>query len=65
MSETPVDYLARIGSHVSYEDMANPRRYGVVCDIRSDQWGTWFDVAWRDGHISTTDLRQRGWRLER
>lgn len=55
-----------IGTKVSYEDMANPRCEGVVADIETTRWGTQYVIAWngyRTGEISTTDLRQRGWRI--
>jgi hypothetical protein len=46
---------------VSYEDMANPRRYGVVVEHRAGE----FRVVW-DGDEGETwsDLRQAGWRRE-
>jgi hypothetical protein len=46
---------------VSYEDMANPRRYGVVVEHRAGE----FRIVW-DGDDGETwsDLRQAGWRRE-
>ena len=55
-----------IGTKVAYEDMANPLCEGVVADIETTRWGTHYVIAWkghRAGEISTTDLRQRGWRI--
>lgn len=63
--------LVRVGSHVSYEDMANPRRTGEVVQIDGDQ----YVVAWDDKSKfpaadgvdpivgTTSDLRQTGWHL--
>lgn len=69
--------LVRVGSRVSYEDMANPRRDGIVEEVI--QHGgvtpsglplprfTEYRVRWdepRDGvEEVTSDLLQHGWRL--
>lgn len=56
----------KVGTNVSYEDMANPRCSGVVCDIETNRLGTQYVIAWkgyRAGEVSHSDLRQRGWRV--
>lgn len=56
----------QIGTKVAYEDMANPLCEGVVADIETSRWGVQYVIAWngyRAGEISSTDLRQRGWRV--
>jgi hypothetical protein len=53
----------RIGSKVSYQDMANPLKRGVVCDIETTKWGTSFVIAWENDTISESDCRQSGWRV--
>ena len=55
-----------IGTKVSYEDMANPLCEGIVADIETTRWGTQYVIAWnghRAGRVSTSDLRQRGWKI--
>jgi hypothetical protein len=52
----------RIGERVSYEDMANPLARGTIADIDVSQWGVQYVIAWDSGRISTSDLRQHGWR---
>ena len=52
------------GSRVSYEDMANPRRYGTVVGVDYTTWGRQLAIRWDDGDHTTTDGRQAGWRLE-
>jgi hypothetical protein len=54
----------QVGTKVSYEDMANPRRNGKVCDVVTDQWGTQFKISWEDGTFSISDLRQQGWTVQ-
>lgn len=55
-----------VGARVSYEDMANPRCAGVIADIQTSRWGVQYVIAWcgyRAGEISSTDLRQCGWKV--
>lgn len=52
-------------NRVSYEDMANPRRYGTVVECLESVWGVEWRVRWDDGDETVSDLRQRGWRSER
>jgi hypothetical protein len=51
------------GQRVAYEDMANPRREGVIGTVLTDRWGTQYHVIWDDGEDTTSDLRQHGWTL--
>ena len=51
----------KIGTEVSYEDMANPLRNGQVSDIVTSQQGTQYEIIWEDGTVDYSDLRQRGW----
>lgn len=54
------------GTRVSYEDMANPLCEGIIADIETTKWGTQFVIAWtgyRAGEITTSDCRQRGWKV--
>lgn len=61
------------GTRVQYEDMANPLRVGVVFEIDQTPWGTQYAVRFDGGNVrewdaervTTTDLRQRGWKFER
>lgn len=53
----------KVGTRVSYEDMANPRRQGTVCDIETNRWGTQYVIAWQDGEVSHSDCRQHGWKV--
>lgn len=46
----------RIGSKVIYEDMANPRRIGYICDVETTKWGVQYVIAWQGGRISTSDV---------
>jgi hypothetical protein len=52
-----------VGTRVSYEDMANPRREGVISEILMD--GREFQVEWSEGSPSSciSDLRQYGWHV--
>lgn len=54
-----------VGTRVSYEDAANPRREGRVVAIYDDglQYGVEWDEAYRfdDVAATTSDLRQHGW----
>lgn len=52
----------RIGTEVSYEDMANPLRNGEITDIRTSDWGVQYEIRWEDGSISFSDCRQAGWK---
>ena len=65
----------QVGTKVSYEDMANPRRVGTVAAIT--RWGSCqgveqvgvggsveYRVEWDEGGSDYSDLRQRGWRIE-
>jgi hypothetical protein len=51
-----------VGDRVSYEDMANPRRRGMIV-ATGDAFGQ-YTIAWDDDTTSTSDCRQAGWRLE-
>lgn len=59
--------MVEVGSRVSYEDMANPRREGRVSEIVDD--GRSFVVVWDDEYRfdgvegTESDLRQHGWFL--
>lgn len=53
----------RTGTRVSYEDMANPLREGTVAEILESLWGTQYRVAFDDGTETTSDCRQRGWKV--
>jgi len=60
------------GSKVSYEDMANPLRHGVVTAVQPSTvkvGGTTipcmpFVIEWEDGTVTTSDCRQAGWKVE-
>lgn len=51
------------GDRVAYEDMANPRREGIINAMLTTRWGTEFEVCWDDGGGAVSDLRQNGWKL--
>lgn len=59
--------LVEVGTRVSYEDMANPRRVGRVMQILDD--GLNYRVLWDDARTvddfagAVSDLRQPGWSL--
>lgn len=53
-----------IGDRVSYEDVANPRRYGHITGGLGTTYGYERRVTWDDGGETWTDLRQGGWRHE-
>ena len=36
----------QVGDRVSYEDMANPRRVGIVAEVIDSKWGRQYVVAW-------------------
>jgi hypothetical protein len=60
-----------VGTVVTYQDMANAPRTGMVVDIDDTPWGRMYGVAMGDTYtdadgivreeIKVTDLRQRGW----
>lgn len=65
----------QVGTRVSYEDMANPRRSGTIAGIT--RWGhsqgveqvgiggqAEYRIEWDDGASDYSDLRQGGWRNE-
>lgn len=66
-----IDHLqtVEVGTRVSYEDAANPRRVGAVTEIDESRWGTNYHVEWDEQHrfdgVAGTyaDLRQHGWHL--
>jgi hypothetical protein len=63
---TTTEQNLTIGTRVSYEDIANPECEGVIADIETTRWGTHYVIAWngyRTGEISTSDCRQRGWKV--
>lgn len=63
---TAHDFCRRVGDRVSYEDMANPTRYGEIIRInRQSPWPLSYSVRWDDdGSVIASDLRQVGWRRE-
>lgn len=56
------DKITQTGTLVSYSDMANPRRVGIVTAISSSPWSP-FTIVWEDGSCTTSDCRQRGWQV--
>ena len=46
-----------VGSRVSYEDAANPRREGSIIAILDDE----YRICWDEGGHTVSDLRQNGW----
>ena len=63
--KTTADTL-QIGTRVAYEDIANPECEAVIADIETNRWGTQYVIAWsgyRAGEITTSDCRQRGWKV--
>lgn len=57
------DSTPRPGTRVSYEDMANPLRSGVVSECFRSQWGIDYIIKWDDGTESASDLCQSGWKV--
>lgn len=59
--------VAEVGERVAYEDMANPRREGVVIDwLDLDlRFGgsRQYQIRWDDGTESVSDCKQYGWTL--
>lgn len=55
---TRLNGVARVGQRVSYEDMANPRREGVVTEALRDGE---YAISWDDGTETISDCRQHGW----
>lgn len=47
-----------VGTRVSYEDVANPKRVGTVAGEGVGEWR----VVWDDGDVTFSDLRQSGWK---
>jgi len=54
---------------VSYEDMANPRKFYEVIEVFTDRWGTHFRLnpqgeRWDScAELKVSDCRQHGWDL--
>jgi hypothetical protein len=57
------DQSVEVKTRVSYEDTANPRRYGTVT-AGLNPGGRNYEITWDDGTIDYSDLRQSGWRFE-
>lgn len=52
-----------IGTEVSYEDMANPLRTGIVKEALVSEWGVQYLIRFADGTETYSDMRQRGWKV--
>lgn len=58
----------KLGDRVSYTDMANPRRDGIIIEVFPTTWGTQYAVQWDEPYsdpgepcIEYSDCRQHGW----
>jgi hypothetical protein len=56
-----------IGDEVSYEDLANPLKHGIVTNRRHPLVGgkvlAWeYEITWDDETVSWSDLKQAGWK---
>jgi hypothetical protein len=59
----------KVGDRVSYEDAANPRRYGTIIDrvplFDGVEWRVRWDIpSGSTPRIHVSDLRGRGWQRE-
>jgi hypothetical protein len=59
---TSTSHIA-IDTAVSYEDMANPLRTGIVAQTLISKWGVQYLVRFEDGTETYSDMRQRGWKV--
>ena len=46
MADTTTTEHYPIGTTVSYEDMANPKRSGKIAQVTITRWGIEYDVQW-------------------
>jgi hypothetical protein len=54
---------AEVGTVVSYEDRANPRRNYIVIAKTDNQWSPFTLRATDDFEVTHSDLRQIGWQV--
>lgn len=68
----PIKSAVAAGTLVSYQDMANPKRVGIVVEVRSSRQTlssgvqipqSPYGIRWENGTFSFSSLGQHGWSI--